>query len=93
MGRAWGDIHQTDRDAKQIVNAAQEDLAHWLREFDYSRDFFAPTERTSTLLAYLAAVRLETDLTKKGVADLLLAYREHAQELLKAIVELEKIVG
>ncbi len=74
------------------MNGEHQDLAHWLGEFDYNRIFFAEAQpnRTSTLLTVLSGVRFGS---KTDARDLLLAYREHAQELLAAIKSLEKIVG
>jgi hypothetical protein len=71
------------------VNDDQIEIVKWLGEFDYSRDFFAPADRTGALMACIRFQRLDN---RHQLKELLLAYREHAQELLAAVVALEKLI-
>ena len=73
-----------------MMSEHQIELASCLREFDYSRNFFAPPVRTSELISAISFQRIEKFDQLKN---LLLAYREHAQELLASIEALEKMVG
>lgn len=70
----------------------QKELAKWLREFDYNLDFFSKS-RTADVLRLLSYVIHGRKEDLRDVNECLLAYREHAQELLAAIFALEKIVG
>ena len=69
----------------------QRELMKWIGEFIYSAHFFE-TDRRTELLKRLTECRWKGDTTLDARA-LLLAYREHAQELLDSIRALEKIVA